>query len=56
MSAENVLINFIGDVSALVPVEDALESIMRSDRALGESWKEKKIHCISMYQTISKAI
>jgi hypothetical protein len=38
MSAENVVINFVGDTSALQPVENALDGIIAQSGEVGTAW------------------
>lgn len=39
-SNDDVLINFVGDVSGLAPVDDALEAILVKEGQVGEAWKK----------------
>lgn len=40
MPGEDVLINFVGDTSSLVPVENALDGIIAKDAEVGAAWKK----------------
>lgn len=40
MSAENVVINFVGDTTELQPVDDILDQIVQKGGAVGAQWKK----------------